>query len=134
MGEHLKESASMLSRKQLDAVTPVYANGCGGTFVTDTASIANIGLCGNTFREKEELRAFPFRNYADSDLMTVESLRVSIPIKAKIMEDIHPEVIAMQQGQTASNVKPLTDDEARDPVSIFLSLTSILVRVKKAVK
>jgi len=68
---------------------------------------------------------------ADSDLVKVESLRGSVEMKAKLTEDIHPGVVSVQHGWSEANVNLLTDDEARDPVSGFLSFKSLLCRVTK---
>lgn len=67
---------------------------------------------------------------ADGDWVTVESLRGSIIVKAKVTEDIHPQVIAMQEGWSKANVNWLTDDETRDPVSGYPGLKSILSRCR----
>jgi hypothetical protein len=52
-------------------------------------------------------------------------------MKAKLTDDIHPEVVSIQHGWNEANANILTDDEARDPVSGFLSFKSILCRVTK---
>lgn len=68
---------------------------------------------------------------ADGDLVKVESSRGSIELKAKVTEDIHPKVVCIQHGWSEANVNLLTDDEARDPVSGFLSFKSLMCRVTK---
>lgn len=69
---------------------------------------------------------------ADRDMVKVESLRGGIKIKAKITEDIHPNVVSIQHGWSEVNVNYLTDDEARDPVSAYPGFRSVLCRVTKA--
>jgi anaerobic selenocysteine-containing dehydrogenase len=71
---------------------------------------------------------------ANGDLVTVESLRGSIKVKARLTEDIHPRVVAMQHGWSEANANCLTDDEARDPVSGYPGFRSVLCRVSKAGK
>jgi len=68
---------------------------------------------------------------ADEDLVMIESLRGSIEMKAKLTEDIHPRVVSIQHGWSQANVNLLTDDEARDPVSGFVSFKSLMCRVTK---
>ncbi len=68
---------------------------------------------------------------ADRDLVKVESLRGSIELKAKLTEDMHPRVVSIQHGWSEANANLLTDDEARDPVSAFLSFKSLMCRVTK---
>jgi len=71
---------------------------------------------------------------ANGDLVTVESLRGSIKVKARLTGDIHPRVVAMQHGWSEANANCLTDDEARDPVSGYPGFRSVLCRVSKAGK
>ena len=70
----------------------------------------------------------------DGDLVTVESLRGSVRVKAELTEGIHPKVVAMQLGWSQANANCLTDDEARDPVSGYPGFRSVLCRVSKAGK
>jgi anaerobic selenocysteine-containing dehydrogenase len=65
------------------------------------------------------------------DLVNVESLRGSVEMKAKLTEDIHPKVVSIQHGWIEANANLMTDDEARDPISGFLSFKSLLCRVTK---
>ena len=67
----------------------------------------------------------------DGDLVTVESPRGSIKLKAKVTQDIHPRVVSIQHGWSEANVNMLTDDEARDPISCYPGLKSVLCRVVK---
>jgi anaerobic selenocysteine-containing dehydrogenase len=71
---------------------------------------------------------------ADGDLVTVESLRGSIRLNAKVTEDIHPMVVSIQHGWSEANANILTDDEARDPVSAYPGFRSVLCRVAKVEK
>jgi anaerobic selenocysteine-containing dehydrogenase len=68
---------------------------------------------------------------ADGDLVKVESLRGSLEMKAQVTEDIHPKVVSIQHGWNEANANLLTDDEARDPVSGFVSFKSLMCRVTK---
>jgi len=69
----------------------------------------------------------------DEDWVMVESLRGNIKLKARLTEDIHPKVVSIQHGWNEANANLLTDDEARDPVSGFVSFKSLMCRVTKAV-
>jgi len=69
---------------------------------------------------------------ASGNLVEVESPRGSIELKAKVTGDIHPGVVCIQHGWNEANANLLTDDEARDPVSGFLSFKSMMGRVTKA--
>ncbi len=71
---------------------------------------------------------------ADGDLVKVESPRGSIKVKARLTEDIHPKVVAMQHGWSEANANCLTDDEARDPVSGYPGFRSVLCQVMKVGK
>ncbi|MBI2853936.1 MAG: molybdopterin-dependent oxidoreductase [Chloroflexi bacterium] len=68
---------------------------------------------------------------SDDDLVTVESQRGSIKIKAKLNEDVHPKIVMMQHGWSEANCNFLTDDEARDPVSGYPGFRSVMCRVTK---
>ena len=68
----------------------------------------------------------------DGDTVTVESVRGSIRVKARLTEDVHPEMVAMQHGWGEANANLLTDDKARDPVSGYPGFRSVLCRVTKA--
>ena len=70
-------------------------------------------------------------NIADGDMVRVESLRGDLRIKAKLTQDIHPKVVSIQHGWSEANVNLLTDDEARDPVSAYPGLRSVMCRVMK---
>jgi anaerobic selenocysteine-containing dehydrogenase len=69
---------------------------------------------------------------ADGDLVNVESLRGAIKLKAKVTDDIHPDVVSIQHGWSDANGNYLTDDENRDPVSGYPNFRSILCRLTKA--
>ncbi|MFC1979998.1 molybdopterin-dependent oxidoreductase [Chloroflexota bacterium] len=69
---------------------------------------------------------------SDGDLVTVESIRGSIKVKAKLTEDIHPKIVSMQHGWSEANANYLTDDKERDPISGYPGLRSVMCRVVKA--
>jgi anaerobic selenocysteine-containing dehydrogenase len=62
-------------------------------------------------------------------LVVVETKRGSIRLKAKVTADIMPNVIYIPHGWPQANVNLLTDDEARDPISGFPSLKSLLCKI-----
>jgi len=68
----------------------------------------------------------------DGDWVKVESPRGSIKLKAKLSEDVHPKIVAMQHGWSEANANYLTDDLALDPISGYPALRSVMCRVTKA--
>jgi anaerobic selenocysteine-containing dehydrogenase len=68
----------------------------------------------------------------DGDLVTVESPRGSIQLKAKVTEDIHPKVVSIPHGWAEANANILTDDEGRDPISAYPGFRSVLCRALKS--
>jgi len=69
----------------------------------------------------------------NGDMVTLETGRGSIELKASLSEDIHPMVLSIQHGWSEANANILTDDR-RDPVSGYPGLRSILCRATKAGK
>jgi len=67
----------------------------------------------------------------DGEEVTVESLHGSIKVKAKLTESILHGVVQISHGWSEANANILTDDEARDPISGFPPLRSLLCRVRK---
>ncbi len=70
-------------------------------------------------------------NIMENDLVIVETQRGSIKVKAKLTEDILPEVVSVTHGWNEANINLLTDDEERDPISGYPALKAMLCRVKK---
>jgi anaerobic selenocysteine-containing dehydrogenase len=69
----------------------------------------------------------------DGNMMTVETKRGSIEIKARVTEDIMPDVISVPHGWAESCENVLTDDTPADPVSGYMAFTGLLARVSKKV-
>ncbi len=69
---------------------------------------------------------------ADGDLVTVESPRGSIKLKARVDNDISEKVVAIQHGWIEANANILTNDEDRDPISAYPAFRNGLCRVRKA--
>jgi len=69
---------------------------------------------------------------ADGSIVTVESPRGSIKIKAKLTEDVHPRVVSIQMGWSEANVNFLTSNETSEPVLGLVGLRSVVCRVTKA--
>jgi len=67
----------------------------------------------------------------DGELVSVETQRGKIKIKAKLTEKIKEGVTHIPHGWEKANVNILTDIEARDPISGFPSLKSLLCRITK---
>ena len=67
----------------------------------------------------------------NGDMVSVETVRGSIKLRAKVTDDIHTQVVSMQHGWSEANANILIDDQARDPVSAYPGFISILCRVQK---
>jgi anaerobic selenocysteine-containing dehydrogenase len=65
------------------------------------------------------------------DMVTVESPRGSIRMKADVTDNIHPDIISVPHGWSEANVNILTSDAEVDPVSAFIGYKSVLCRVYK---
>jgi len=63
--------------------------------------------------------------------VAVESLRGEIQLKAKVTEDIHPQVVSIAHGWDEANANVLTDDMERGPISGYPGFKSALCRVAK---
>lgn len=70
-------------------------------------------------------------NISDGESVFVESLRGSIKIRVKVTEKIKKGIAHITHGWEEANVNLLTDIDARDPVSGFPSLKSLLCRIRK---
>jgi anaerobic selenocysteine-containing dehydrogenase len=68
---------------------------------------------------------------SEGDRVRLESPRGSIEIKATITKEVPPGIVAMQYGWSEANVNYLTDDMARDPISGFPALRSVMCRIEK---
>jgi len=69
---------------------------------------------------------------ADGDMITVSTKRGSINIKAKVTDDIVPNVVCVPHGWGEANVNLLTSQEQADPVIGYPALKALLCNVKKA--
>ncbi len=67
----------------------------------------------------------------NADMVTVESPKGRIKIKANVTEDIHPNVVCIQMGWKQANANVLTDDERRDPISGYPEFRAGMCRVYK---
>jgi len=65
------------------------------------------------------------------EVVTVQSPRGSIRLKALLTNDIHPRVVSIQHGWSEANVNLLIDDMVRDPISSFPAFKSSLCRIAK---
>jgi anaerobic selenocysteine-containing dehydrogenase len=67
----------------------------------------------------------------DGDLMVVETRRGGIEIKARVSQDIMPDVVSVPHGWPESCENVLTDDTPADPVTGYPAFTGLLARVSK---
>jgi anaerobic selenocysteine-containing dehydrogenase len=67
----------------------------------------------------------------NGDLMVVETKRGSIEIKARVSQEIMPDVVSVPHGWPESCENVLTDDAPADPVTGYPAFTGLLARVSK---
>ena len=68
----------------------------------------------------------------DEDYVIVESKRGKLKIRAKLTEEIMPQVVHIPHGWVEADCNLLTDHENRDPISGFPGLKASLCRIRKA--
>jgi len=68
----------------------------------------------------------------NGDMVQVESDRGNIKLKARLTDEVHPKVVAMQHGWSEANANYITNDMARDPISGFPAFRSVMCQVTKA--
>jgi anaerobic selenocysteine-containing dehydrogenase len=68
---------------------------------------------------------------SDGDMVTVESPRGIIRLKANLTDDVHPSVVSVPHGWSDANVNFLTSDSETDPVTAFIGFKSVLCRVTR---
>jgi anaerobic selenocysteine-containing dehydrogenase len=64
-------------------------------------------------------------------LVSLESTKGSITLKAQLTPDIHPKVLSIQHGWKEANVNLLTANEPHDPISGYPAFKTIPCRVRK---
>ena len=69
---------------------------------------------------------------SDGDIMTVETKKGQIKIKAKTVEELAPGVLSIPHGWAEANSNELTELEPRDPVTGYTEMKSLLCRISKA--
>jgi anaerobic selenocysteine-containing dehydrogenase len=107
-----------------------------------TTGSRNIQYTHSSFREISKFRKRHPEPYAeihpttaecyqvrDEDMMIVETKRGAIEIKAKLTEDILPNVINIPHGWSQSNVNVLTDEKPIDPVTGYPTLKCLLCKI-----
>jgi len=70
-------------------------------------------------------------NIADGEMVTLESPRRSLKIKATLTDDIHPQVLCMPHGWSEVNANILTYDMAVDRVSDYTAFRAVPCRIIK---
>jgi anaerobic selenocysteine-containing dehydrogenase len=69
---------------------------------------------------------------ADGDMMSVETTKGKIVMKAKTTEALVPGVVSLPHGWTKANANELTALEPRDPVTGYTEMKALLCRIAKA--
>lgn len=67
----------------------------------------------------------------DGERVFVETKKGKIKIRAKLTEDIAPQVVSIPHGWAVANVNILTDIELRDPISGYPEDKGLLCRIRK---
>ena len=67
----------------------------------------------------------------DGGLVSLESPKGTIILKARVTPDIHPRVLSIQHGWEEANVNLLTANEPHDPISGYPAFKTIPCRVRK---
>ncbi|UCG65284.1 MAG: hypothetical protein JSW12_22285 [Deltaproteobacteria bacterium] len=67
----------------------------------------------------------------DEERVFVETIKGRIQIRAKLTEDIAPQVVSIPHGWAAANVNILTDIEFRDPILGYPEDKGILCSITK---
>jgi anaerobic selenocysteine-containing dehydrogenase len=68
---------------------------------------------------------------SDGDMMTVETVKGKINIKARTTEDLIPGILSIPHGWANANANELTELEPRDPVTGYTEMKSLLCRISK---
>jgi anaerobic selenocysteine-containing dehydrogenase len=71
---------------------------------------------------------------SDGDMITVETVKGKINIKARTTEELLPGVISIPHGWAQANSNELTELEPRDPVTGYTEMKALLCRISKAEK
>jgi anaerobic selenocysteine-containing dehydrogenase len=69
---------------------------------------------------------------SDGDMMTVETVKGKINIKARTTEDLMPGILSIPHGWANANANELTELEPRDPVTGYTEMKALLCRISKA--
>jgi anaerobic selenocysteine-containing dehydrogenase len=67
----------------------------------------------------------------DGEMVAIETKKGSIKVKAKVTEDIAPQVVSIPHGWAQANVNILTDLDLREPITGYPERNAVLCRVKK---
>jgi anaerobic selenocysteine-containing dehydrogenase len=67
----------------------------------------------------------------DDDMVQLETLRGSLMVKARVTQNIMPDVVHMPHGWRNANANLLTDHKMRDPVLGLIALKTRLCRLRK---
>jgi anaerobic selenocysteine-containing dehydrogenase len=68
---------------------------------------------------------------ADSDMMTVETVKGQIAIRTKTTADLAPGIVSIPHGWAEANANLLTELEPRDPITGYTEMKALLCRIKK---
>ena len=68
---------------------------------------------------------------ADGDMMTVETIKGQIALRATTTEDLAPGIVSIPHGWSEANANVLTGLEPRDPITGYTQLKALLCRIKK---
>ena len=69
---------------------------------------------------------------SDGDMMTIETVKGKIHVKARTTEDLIPGIVSIPHGWANANSNELTELEPRDPVTGYTEMKALLCRIGKA--
>jgi anaerobic selenocysteine-containing dehydrogenase len=67
----------------------------------------------------------------DGDMMTIETTKGQIAMKALTTEALHPGIVSIPHGWAKANANELTELEPRDPVTGYTEMKALLCRIAK---
>jgi anaerobic selenocysteine-containing dehydrogenase len=69
---------------------------------------------------------------SNGEMMTVETVKGRINIRARTTEDLMPGILSIPHGWANANANELTELEPRDPVTGYTEMKALLCRISKA--
>ncbi|MFC2008175.1 molybdopterin-dependent oxidoreductase [Chloroflexota bacterium] len=68
---------------------------------------------------------------ADGDMVTIETRKGEIRVRARTTEDLTPQVVSIPHGWSEANVNVLTELDLRDPITGYTQLKALPCRIRR---